>query len=118
MMSNEHASRVFHCMGASTEIRWGERVTVDLPVRIASRGAEAVAGRLRNISISGALIETDAPFALRTALTLTLTLPPEGGVPREFEAVVVRLDHGAIGIEWRDMACQPLVDLLQQSRPG
>jgi hypothetical protein len=118
MMSKEHASRVFHCMGASTEIRWGERVTVDLPVRIAARGAEAVAGRLRNISISGALVETDAPFPLRASLTLTLAVPAEGDVKRDFEATVVRLDHGAIGIEWRDMACQPLMDLLQQSRRG
>jgi hypothetical protein len=118
MMSNEHASRVFQCMSPSTEIRWGERLTVDLPVRIVARGAQAVPGRLRNLSISGALIETDAPFALRTPLTLSLTLPSEGGVNLDLEAVVVRLDHGAIGIEWRDMACQPLLDLLHQPRGG
>jgi hypothetical protein len=118
MMSNEHASRVFQSMSPSTEIRWGERMTVDLPVHLVPRGAQALPGRLRNVSISGALVETDATFALRAPLTVALTVPPEGGVNLDLEAMVVRLEPGAIGIEWRDMACQPLMDLLHSPRRG
>jgi hypothetical protein len=117
MMSNEHASRVFQCMSPSTEIRWGERMAVDLPVRVVPRGAAPVAGRLRNISISGALIAIEAKLAVCTAVTVTVT-PATAGAEMEFEAVIVRLDDGAVGIEWRDMACQPLLDLLQQPRSG
>jgi hypothetical protein len=118
MMSHEHATRVFQCMGSSTEIRWGERITVDLPVHLVPRGADALPGRLRNLSISGAFVETDASFPMRAPLTVALTVPPEGGVNLNLEAVVVRLEPGAIGIEWRDMACQPLMDLLHQPRRG
>lgn len=105
-------------MGPTTEIRWGERMAVDLPVRVTPRGEKPVAGRMRNISISGALIETDSRLALRSAVNIAVTLPVEGGVNRELEAVVVRMADGAIGIEWRDMACQPLMDLLHQPRRG
>lgn len=119
MMTYEHAARVFHCLGASTEIRWGERLAVDLPVRIHAHDGAPTMGRLRNLSISGALIETDVTLPVRSAVTIAVAAPDaRGEQSMTLEAAIVRSEPGAIGVEWRDMACQPLVDLLQHRRAG
>jgi hypothetical protein len=117
MSSESCTERVFDSLESATLIRWGERIDVDLPVNIVVSGSPTVSGRMRNISISGALLATDARLSPQAGITVVVAESPNGHTPRmELAARVIRNDEGAIAIEWCDMACQPLVDLLQAAR--
>jgi hypothetical protein len=101
---------------AVVEHRWGTRLELDLPVTLRTEGS-AVMGFIRNASISGALIETRARLAPLSPITVMIRIATRG---REYHldlaACVARCDRDAIAVEWRDMACEGLVDLLQALR--
>jgi hypothetical protein len=83
------------------EHRWGQRVPCRLRVRLSVGAGIGGAGRLRDVSMSGAFVET--------AVTLPVYAPVEVVVlhdssDREIEITgwVVRADEGGAGIEWCD----------------
>jgi hypothetical protein len=98
---------------AMMEHRWGERFTVDLPVRLRSGHRLIGAGRLRNLSISGALVQTE----LRLTALAPIDVEVRVGSSREMlEAFVTRQDEGALGIEWLEVG--PAVVALVASFVG
>jgi PilZ domain-containing protein len=99
-----------------SSLRFGQRTTLEVPVRLAVDGRTLGSGTIRNASISGALIETATDLPLNTNLVVTLS--PAGGKPRdmrELSACVVRVDPAGIGVEWRDMGCVDVNDLLERA---
>jgi hypothetical protein len=91
------------------EHRWGVRVGLDAPVLLVHGAGNETFGRILNASISGALIETPLAVSVHTALRVQF---------RNFElgACVTRIEHGRLGVEWRDMGCKPLVDFLHEAQ--
>ena len=98
------------------EHRWGERVALDCDARLLLQDGTSVEGRIRNASISGALIDTGT--RLPTYSTLSVVLMCGQGSRRraiELPACVVRMARGGVGVEWRDMAMPTLVALLREA---
>lgn len=98
------------------EHRWGQRVDVDLPVRLVMHDGTCVQGTVRNASISGAFIATTMRPAPLT--TLIVQLVAREDVQRrtlELPACVVRTARDGIAVEWRDMAVPTLVALLREA---
>src|SRR5262245_8061095 len=95
------------------EHRWGQRVTLDLPVHVQAE-SRARAGQLRDDSISGGFIETDLALPLFANLTVCVLLG-EGAARRAvaLPGCVTRIDDAGVGVEWRDMACPSLLTLLR-----
>jgi hypothetical protein len=91
------------------EHRWGMRVGLDAPVLLVHGAGNETFGRILNASISGALIETPLALPVHTVLNVQF---------RNFDlgACVTRTEPGRLGVEWRDMGCQPLVDLLRETQ--
>jgi hypothetical protein len=91
------------------EHRWGERMTVDVPVKVRCGHSPEIAANLCDLSISGALVATDArlPLASRIEVELAGT-----GVP----AWVVRRDPGRVALEWCELAPRPVLALEEQVR--
>jgi hypothetical protein len=96
------------------EHRWGERLALDLPVRLELAGELLAHGRLRNASISGAFVATDASFPVLASVDVVLHTPRAPAGRLALPGCVVRRDDGALGIEWRDMACESVVALLRE----
>jgi hypothetical protein len=96
------------------EHRWGVRVEMRLPVLLEHGHGEVTPASLCNVSISGALIECEKPAPLFAALVVVV--PPAEGRPNALRITgrVVRREAGFIALEWQDMACQPLLALLQR----
>ena len=94
--------------------RWGARVEVDLPVRLELSRGRNVAGRMRNASVSGALIECPLELPVFTPLRVEILVAtnrvPE---PIMLAARVVRAEHPRFGVEWRDFEPKSLISLLQ-----
>lgn len=95
--------------------RWGRRVCVEVPVKLALGGRPMGHGLLRNVSISGALIETALELPVFTNLVVVLPASSETAPSSaELAACVVRNQEAAFAVEWRDMACEPIVALLEK----
>ncbi len=101
---------------AHSERRWGPRVEVDVPIRLELRDGRSTAARLRNVSVSGALIE--CAEEMPTFTTLRVAIPVSDRIPEPIElgARVVRAEHPYLGVEWRDLAPDAFVSLL--TAPG
>ena len=97
------------------EHRGGERVSLDLPVRLELAGELLAHGRLRNASISGALVATPSRFPILATVDVVLHTPRAPTGRLALPACVVRREDGALGLEWREMACESVVALLREA---
>jgi hypothetical protein len=84
------------------EHRWGQRIPCRARVDIADGTRPGGAGRIRDVSSSGAFIETalDIPVYARIALRVLGNESAAHAV--ELSATVVRVAHDGIGVEWCD----------------
>jgi hypothetical protein len=99
--------------------RWGRRVEVDFPVRLAAHRFAVRDGRLINLSVSGALIEADLDARVLCRIQVVLLLPafPRHEAP-VVEAYVARKHRHGIGVEWCEFAPRAVRDLLRDSING
>jgi hypothetical protein len=98
------------------EHRWGERVGVDIPVRITGHPFTVRAGRLSNLSVSGAFIRADVEVRLLSRIFVAIELPrrPKRDAPL-IPAFVARKLKDGIGIEWCEFKPPAINRLLQSS---
>ena len=89
---------------------------VDLPVRLELRDGRRAPARLRNVSVSGALIECAEELPTFTTLRVEIPASARMPAPVQLGARVVRAEHPYLGVEWRDLAPETFVSLL--SAPG
>jgi hypothetical protein len=83
------------------EHRWGSRKAVDVPVRFIALPATIGTGRITNVSMTGAFLETRAelrPMALLYVEMIHLLQEP--GKRKRLSASVVRRTDLGVGIEW------------------
>ncbi len=110
-----------HCTAAShaalqpkfMEHRWGRRIPCGTAVRLSASPGLAGMGRLRDVSMSGAFVET--PLRLPLFSTVEIAMPPRedaGGRDIEVAAIVVRTDGDGAGVEWLEMPAAPICPLL------
>lgn len=103
---------------AFMEHRWGQRVPLGLPVHVTTAN-NGGAGILRDASISGGFIECNLalnPLAHVGVVVLVGAGPARRAV--ELPACVTRCTPEGVGVEWRDMACAPLLALLRDTGAG
>jgi hypothetical protein len=98
------------------EHRWGERVGVDLPVRITGHPFSVRAGRLSNLSVSGAFIRAEVEVRLMSRILVSIELPrrPKHDAAM-IPAFVARKFKDGIGIEWCEFKPPEVSRLLQAS---
>jgi len=97
------------------EHRWGCRVPTDVAVRLVLPLGAIGVGRIRNVSVTGAYIETRLSLPLLSLVHIEL-VPPQGtagGSMRRSSAYVVRQGRGGVGLEWCDVAGAAAEALLQ-----
>jgi hypothetical protein len=98
------------------EHRWGERVGVDIPVRITGHPFTVRTGRLSNLSVSGAFIQADVDVRPLSRILVAIELPqrPKNDAPM-IPAFVARKLKDGIGIEWCEFKPPAINRLLQSS---
>jgi hypothetical protein len=96
------------------EHRWGQRVPLELPIRLDVGGRAMGRGILRNASVSGAFIETALELPLYTSLGVALC-GLGGRMPASFElaACIVRSVIAGFAVEWRDMGSPKVISLIE-----
>jgi hypothetical protein len=98
------------------EHRWGTRVAIDLPVRISTEGLTGT-GVLRNVSASGAFIETALPLAVLTMVRIHIPRDEACGTShKDAWCFVVRQEARGVGVEWCEAAPLRVEDLTQPAQ--
>jgi hypothetical protein len=96
------------------EHRWGERVGVDIPVRITAHHFTVRPGRLANLSVSGAFIKAAFELRLLSRIQVAIELPHRSKHEAPtVAAYVARKFKDGIGIEWCEFAPAAISRLLQ-----
>lgn len=98
---------------SENEQRWGERFSVNVPVVVAAPTVGKVNGRLKNISLSGALIRADINLPLNSLIEVGLMPPTRIGVV--LNAQITRKLGEDLGIEWCDFAPNAVKELLRST---
>jgi hypothetical protein len=110
-----HAIKSAERFSDPMEHRWGQRITFEVPVKLAMGGRTLGRGVLRNVSMSGALIETTVELPVFSNLEVTIPdLGHRSSRACNLDACVVRCEPGRFAVEWRDMACPSIAALLER----
>ncbi len=112
-MSSQPTPSAISALGRD-ERRWGQRIAVDFPVRLELARGRSAPGRMRNASISGALIECSVELPTFAQVRVEILVAADGlSEPILLPARVVRAEHPRLGVEWRDLAPEAYASLLQ-----
>jgi hypothetical protein len=95
------------------EHRWGARIRVCIPVHVASPSVTGIDGRIKNLSLSGALMKTDFDLPLNSRIEVSLKLPPPLKGDATIEGHVTRKRNEDVGVEWCQFAPSAVKDLLR-----
>jgi PilZ domain len=93
--------------------RWGDRVRVNIPVQVSASALTGAGGCIKNLSLSGALVESDVDFGLHSVIQVRITLPSPSQRPAEITAYVSRKATDGVGVEWCEFAPSVVKDLLR-----
>jgi len=93
--------------------RWGQRISVDIPVQVAAHASPAIHGHLKNLSLSGALMEADHELCLHAYIEVSIKPPETGLSATRIMARVTRKFKDAVGVEWCEFAPSAIKDLLR-----
>jgi len=96
------------------EHRWGHRVGVNLPVRITGNPFSVRAGRLINLSVSGAFILSGAELRRLSRVLILIANPSTARYEAPtLAAYVARRLRDGVGIEWCEFAPIEVTLMLQ-----
>ena len=84
----------------SMEHRWGQRMPCQARVRLTVGLEFHGAGHVRDISSSGAFIETALELPVNSRVELLVLGNESATHAVEFKATVVRVDRDGVGVEW------------------
>ena len=94
------------------EHRWGHRRRCRARVCVSAGGGISGSGRLRDVSMSGAFIETALALPLFSQLAVAMLDDHGARQAAEFIATVVRRENGGVGVEWAETASMPVCRML------
>jgi hypothetical protein len=93
--------------------RWGRRISVNIPVQVAAHASPEIHGHLKNLSLSGALIEADHELRLHAYIEVSIELAGAGRSAIPVMARVTRKNKDAVGVEWCEFAPSVVKNLLR-----
>jgi hypothetical protein len=95
------------------EHRWGKRVRVNIPVQVTAPALAGIDGRVKNLSLSGALMRADFDLRLHALIEVTIKLPPPSQRAEVVQAHVSRKFKEDVGVEWCEFAPSAIKALLR-----
>jgi hypothetical protein len=95
--------------------RWGRRIACGSEVHLADASGQAGRGRMRDVSMSGAFIET--PLALVLHGMVAVAVVRANGSQATLRANVVRRDATGVGVEWSDASHGAICPVLGCATP-
>src|ERR1700755_476298 len=91
-------------MMLSMDHRWGRRRVTDAQVRFFAQPGTFGMGRVTNVSVTGAFLETALRLPLETVVHVESLDPVNNALRRRMVGNVVRHADNGVGIEWSQAA--------------
>jgi hypothetical protein len=100
------------------EHRWGQRVLVDVPIRLVAGPFSGRSARLTNLSVSGGCIRSSFELRPLSRIELAVELPARftRATPL-LTAYVTRNFKGGVGVEWCEFAPPAISELIRSATP-
>jgi PilZ domain len=95
------------------ETRWGDRVPVNIPVRLSVNASNGVSACMKNLSLSGALVKADMILGLHALIHVSIHGPSPSPGTETISAYVSRKTEEGVGVEWCAFAPSVVKDLLR-----
>lgn len=101
------------------EHRWGERIELDLPVRLNIQSRRVARGQILNVSLSGAFVATSEHVPSQATVSVEFSLMrSRSRKPHRVPAYVVRRTESGIALEWREFAPSAIRALIALTHAG
>ena len=94
------------------EHRWGTRRPCRARVCVSAGGGIAGTGRIRDVSMSGAFLESPLRLPLYAQVAIAVLNDDGSRHVIEFTATVVRTERDGVGIEWCETASGSICELM------
>jgi hypothetical protein len=107
-----NAARTNASSEAFMEHRWGHRRPCQARVHVSAGGGIVGAARIRDISISGAFLQTSLRLPIYGQILVSVLRGDDSTGSVEFSATVVRHDPDGVGVEWCEPMSGPICDAL------
>jgi len=91
-------------MMLSMDHRWGRRRVTDAQVRFFAQPGTFGMGRVTNVSVTGAFLETASKLPLETTVHIESLDPVNNARRRRLVGNVVRHANNGVGLEWSQAA--------------
>lgn len=98
------------------EHRWGRRIPCRARARISAGVGMAGSGKVRDVSMSGAFIETAMPLPLLAQVEVAVSHRDDPG-ETTLAGCVVRLERDGVAIEWADPSPRAICPVLGCNTP-
>lgn len=95
------------------ESRWGDRVNVNIPVKVSADAFAGADGCMKNLSLSGALMKADVDLRLNSLVEVSIKMPSPSQRAEAITAYVSRKVKEGVGVEWCEFAPSVVKDLLR-----
>jgi PilZ domain len=95
------------------EHRWGERVRVNIPVQLSVQSLAGIDACMKNLSLSGALLNTDFDLGLHSLIEVNIKPTTPSARAAVLAAHVSRKYADDVGVEWCEFAPSAVRDLLR-----
>ena len=98
------------------EHRWGERLPVDLPVRVSAHAFSMRGGRLTDLSVSGAHLAADIEVRPLSRIEIYVVPPRRLRIDAApIAAYVARKYRDGFGLEWCEFSPPGIAELLRMA---
>jgi len=88
----------------SIDHRWGRRKVTDAPVRFMALPGTLGVGRITNVSVTGAFLETDVELPFAAIIHLESIETAADASRKRLSASVARCTEHGVGLEWCECA--------------
>jgi hypothetical protein len=99
------------------EHRWGQRMRCQASVRLSAGTGISGSGRVRDVSSSGAFIETAVEIPMHARVMLRVLGNESAAHEVEITAIVARVSRDGIGVEWCDTPAGSICPVLGCTTP-
>ena len=95
--------------------RWGQRIALEVPVKLEFGGRPMGHGLLRSASISGGFIDSTLELPIFSNLVVVLPANSEAAPNgARLAGCLLRREPAGLAVEWRDMGCPAIASLLEK----
>jgi hypothetical protein len=100
------------------EHRWGQRRNISKSVQLRTQGGSVALGRMLNVSLSGAFVQTSLKARPLAQVQLQIISSKRPRTTTQIDAQIIRLTETGLGLEWHEFGGEKILNFLAEHGDG